>query len=177
MKKPIFSYNYFPIDFNEILRNRRVPYPSEMKTFQYANLSEFELTRDNIGISLLSNRNLYGADMVESNFYNNRIKKSNMEYANFNGSNLVRVKFKECNLQNANFENTNLNETMFRKSDLQGASLFEATLYNTGFTECDLEGVDFSNCVNSSSHFSMSSAINNRVKIFRQLFLLGICLM
>ena len=171
MKKPIFSYNYFPLDLNEILQIRMYSYPtsSTLKKLQYANLSGFELTRDNIGISLLSNRNLYGADMVESNFYNNRIKKSNMEYANFNGSNLVRAKFKECNLQNANFENTNLNETRFLKSDLRGVSLFEATVIHAEFTECDLEGVDFSNCVNSSSHFtSIQRQYNNRVKIFRK---------
>ncbi len=91
---------------------------------------------------LISDKDLSGLEMQDSDLKSVVLGYRNLRGANFSRSDLSDARFQGCDLRTAVFVNSNLRNTCFYQSDLRGANLQGATLSRNDFSEARLEGAD-----------------------------------
>lgn len=92
---------------------------------------------------LISDKDLSGLDMQNSDLKNMSLDYRKLRGADFSGSDLSSATLQGCDLRAVVFANCNLTRTSFHKADLRGANFRGATLQKNNFSEARLEGADF----------------------------------
>jgi hypothetical protein len=96
-------------------------------------LSEANLSGEDLRIADLRNANLSGADLHRGN-----LSEANLRLANLRGANLV-----EANLSGANLRGAYLNRSDLSRADLDSANLSGANLIESNFLKAELGGTIF----------------------------------
>ncbi|MHB8443620.1 MAG: pentapeptide repeat-containing protein [Acidithiobacillus ferrivorans] len=91
---------------------------------------------------LVSDDDLSGLDMPNSDLKRMCLTYKKLRGANFSGSDLSDASLQGCDLRATVFTNSNLSHTVFYKADLRGADLQRVTLVRNDFREAHLEGAD-----------------------------------
>ena len=155
----------------------------KMVNLENAELSGFDLTEIDLGISNLKHARLLGADLTRAylansnaegiqlrgacltwaTLYDSSLEGADLRDATLLGANLGNSDLRGADLRGANLSESNLSEADLSEANLQGACLKEANLTRANLSDTDLSGIDLTGATLLETNLSRSNLTGCRV--------------